>query len=63
MGERTPHDGRPYYCANCGSGYYEWLECPHLECGPLELLADAQERANAPAQDDVGSASLSGETK
>lgn len=44
MVDRTPRDGLPYYCANCGLGYGEWLACDHLECGTLEPVEDAQAR-------------------
>jgi hypothetical protein len=40
--ERSPYDGRPYYCADCGLGYGEWLACD--EACSIETEHDAQER-------------------
>jgi hypothetical protein len=42
MSERTPYDGLPYYCAYCGLGYGEWLDCDE-DC-KLETAADAEAR-------------------
>lgn len=40
---RTPYDGRPYYCADCGCGLAEWMAC-ESDCS-LETAEDAKARA------------------
>lgn len=41
---RTPYDGEPYYCANCGLGFGEFMACEEPDC-LLEDAEVAQERA------------------
>jgi hypothetical protein len=43
MTQRTPHDGRPYYCDRCGAGFGEYCACERSDC-KLESLAFAQSR-------------------
>lgn len=43
MLDRTPTDGRPYYCHECGSGFGEYLACDLPDCR-LESEADALKR-------------------
>jgi len=43
MKERTPHDGRPYYCDECGLGIGEWMACEFIDCR-LESEAEAKAR-------------------
>lgn len=43
MSERTPYDGTPYYCADCGCGFGEFLACELPGCR-LESLRAARER-------------------
>ena len=42
--ERTPHDGRPFYCVDCGAGFGEYLACEEGDCA-LESVATAEARA------------------
>lgn len=44
--DRTPYDGKPYYCRSCGCGWNEWLQCEQPEC-PLEPEAEAHAQARA----------------
>lgn len=44
MGERTPYDGKPYYCEVCGLGLSEFMACEEPDC-KLEDSATAQLRA------------------
>lgn len=44
MKERTPIDGKPYYCADCGLGFGEFLACELPNCR-LESEAEALKRA------------------
>lgn len=46
MTQRTPHDGKPYYCGFCGIGYYEYLVCEDGGC-ELESREDAEDRQAA----------------
>lgn len=43
MSERTPYDGRPYYCKLCGLGFGEFMACEDGDC-ELESEKDARER-------------------
>jgi len=43
-GERTPHDGMPYYCDACGAGWAEFIACEQLSCR-LETIDTALARA------------------
>lgn len=45
MVERTPYDGRPYYCAMCGLGIGEFMACEEPDCR-LESPAKAEHRAH-----------------
>ncbi len=45
--ERTPTDGKPYYCKVCGMGFDEFLACEEPDCA-LEGEADALARAPLP---------------
>jgi hypothetical protein len=40
---RTPHDGKPYFCAVCGDGLAEFVSCELAEC-ELETTAAAEAR-------------------
>lgn len=42
--ERTPYDGRPYYCDTCGLGLAEYNACEDGDC-QLESVEEAQRRA------------------
>lgn len=42
--ERTPYDGRPYYCDNCRRAFVEYVGCDKMECS-LEPIEEAQRRA------------------
>lgn len=46
---RSPWDGKPYYCEECGAGLAEFIACEDGDC-KLEDEASAQERANAKAK-------------
>lgn len=43
--ERTPTDGKPYYCALCGCGFGEFLACELPDC-QLETDRKALNRAS-----------------
>jgi hypothetical protein len=43
MTERTPYDGKPYYCVVCGLGFAEWEACEEIDC-LLESEARAKSR-------------------
>lgn len=45
-GAPTPYNGEPYYCAECGLGFAEFVACEHTDCR-LETRAEAQERKRA----------------
>jgi hypothetical protein len=32
MSERSPYDGKPYYCADCGLGLREFYACEWPTC-------------------------------
>jgi hypothetical protein len=49
MSDRTHNDGRPYYCAECGLGFGEFLACELPDC-KLESEADALKRASKSIQ-------------
>lgn len=40
MTNRSPYDGRPYYCIVCGDGFGEFVSCELPDC-TLESEADA----------------------
>ena len=42
--ERTPTDGKPYYCEVCGMGFGEYMACEMPDC-KLESEEQAQRRA------------------
>lgn len=44
MTERTPYDGKPYYCRLCGVGLGEFMACEDGDC-ELETRAAAEKRA------------------
>ena len=44
MDDRTPYDGKPYYCALCGAGFGEYMACEMPDC-ELESEQEAQDRA------------------
>ena len=53
MNERTPTDGKPYYCSLCGCGFGEYLACEMPDC-KLESERKAklrQKKATAPSQE------------
>lgn len=41
--ERTPKDGKPYYCVKCSMGFDEYLACELPDC-ELENIASAELR-------------------
>lgn len=41
--KRTPYDGEPYYCRDCGAGLNEFYHCEWPTCS-LESREKAQER-------------------
>ena len=43
MKERTPTDGKPYYCQLCACGFAEYLACELPDC-KLESEAEARKR-------------------
>lgn len=40
---RSPRDGKPYYCDECGVGWAEYMVCEDGPCR-LETEAEAHER-------------------
>lgn len=40
---RSPYDGKPYYCTECGLGWNEYGACEEIGC-KLESVEDAQDR-------------------
>jgi hypothetical protein len=32
MTERTPYDGKPFYCSTCGMGLSEYMACEDGDC-------------------------------
>jgi hypothetical protein len=42
-GDRSPRDGKPYYCTVCGYGLPEYLACESPACR-LETYAEAEAR-------------------
>lgn len=42
MNERTPYNGRPFYCNTCGAGFGEFMACDGVEC---ELETETQAMA------------------
>lgn len=44
MTGRTPRDGKPFYCVNCGAGYGEYVACELPDC-KLEGEESAELRA------------------
>ena len=51
MSDRTPYDGKPYYCNLCGLGWGEVLACEEPDC-KLETEAEAVKRQQARATAD-----------
>src|SRR5688500_2390241 len=43
MTERSPYDGKPFYCKTCGLGWNEYGACEEVEC-QIETEAEAQTR-------------------
>jgi len=43
MDDRTPRDGKPFYCVKCNLGYGEYLACELPDC-ELESEASAEMR-------------------
>ena len=43
MSDRTPYDGKPYYCKLCGLGISEVMACEDGDCA-LESEQAARER-------------------
>jgi len=43
MSDRTPYDGKPFYCAICGMGLAEFMACELPEC-QLETEGEARSR-------------------
>jgi hypothetical protein len=41
--DRSPYDGKPFYCKACGAGFGEYIACEMPDC-LLESVADAGER-------------------
>lgn len=46
--DRTPYDGKPYYCETCGLGFAELVACEEPGCR-LEDDVTARFRATSPA--------------
>jgi len=44
--ERSPYNGRPYYCRDCGAGFAEFMACELPDC-KLEGEAEAKARQHA----------------
>lgn len=40
MIERSPYDGKPYYCAICRLGYGEYMACEEPDC-----ILESEEKA------------------
>lgn len=40
--DRTPYDGKPYYCETCGLGFGEFMACEEVNCA---LESDVTARA------------------
>lgn len=51
---RTPIDGKPYYCIKCGLGYGEYMACEEPDCElephdfAIRRATDAEEAQNLP---------------
>lgn len=43
VSDRTPYDGKPYYCVTCGLGFGEYIACEEAGC-KLESIEAAQAR-------------------
>lgn len=43
MTDRTPTNGRPYYCKTCGLGFPEYMACEEPDC-ELESEEEARRR-------------------
>jgi hypothetical protein len=43
MTDRTPTDGKPYYCVRCKLGFAEYMACEGVAC-KLESEASAEMR-------------------
>lgn len=41
--DRSPYNGKPYYCVVCGYGFWEYMSCELPDCR-LESFEDAMER-------------------
>lgn len=41
--DRTPYDGRSFYCITCGCGFGEFMACEEPDC-ELETTAEAERR-------------------
>lgn len=44
MTDRTPYNGRQYYCIKCGLSFGEFIACELPDC-TLESWSEAQRRA------------------
>lgn len=42
--DRTPYDGKPFYCKTCGLGLGEFMACEEPDC-VLETTEEAERRA------------------
>ena len=63
MRERTPYDGKPYYCETCRLGWGEYMACENGDCA-LESELEAAMRAKANADQfitDTGRRAIAGQ--
>lgn len=63
MSDRTPYDGLPYYCAECGCGFAEFLACDEESGCHLESRENAEMRRKQYSQPDHGIQKASQELK
>ena len=49
MQDRTPYDGRPFYCVRCDAGLGEYMACESPDCA-LETVARARARQQRKAR-------------
>lgn len=59
MGDRSPSDGRPYYCIRCNLGFGEYIACELPDCElespeSAEVRRQLVEAAKARSETDTG---------
>lgn len=52
MDERSPFDGKPYYCNVCGLGFGEYMACEEADC-ELEPASTAESRRLTRSQESL----------